>query len=138
MIDALPGRRCMSIRRLNHRLAGHPPSETGPIEFTWDNGTRLTLDVNPDWTLDLYNQPWTDPYAAASEGEREELAREVGLWQDAFIPSVLKRLVGQAVTSAIPEFNEVGELTGISVAFEDKVVGARVRRGELTVEVVTR
>ncbi len=138
MIDTLPGRRCTCIRRFQHRLADQPPSETGPIEFTWDDGTRLTMDANTDWTLDLSSRPWTDPYPSVSESERKALAQEVGLWQEAPIPSALGRLVGQVVTSAAPELNEVGELTGLSLAFETQVVGARVLGGEVTVEVLDR
>ena len=138
MIDTLPGRRCTSIRRFQHRLADHPPSETGPIEFSWEDGTRLTLDTNADWTLAMSGQPWADPYAGATERERKVLAQEVGLWQEALIPSALSRLVGQTVTSTVPEFNEVGDFTGLSVAFENQVVRARVFGGELAVEVVDR
>ncbi|GAB78178.1 hypothetical protein [Austwickia chelonae] len=138
MIDALPGRSCASIRRFQHRFADHPPSEPGPIEFTWDDGTRLTLDANADWTLNLSSKPWADPYADASELERNALAQEVGLWEAALIPIAMSRLIGQAVTSAAPEFNEFGELTGLSVAFEEQVVGVRVVGGELIVRVVDR
>jgi hypothetical protein len=138
LIDELTGRRCTTIRRFRHRLADQAPTETGPIELTWDDGTLLTLDAKADWSLDLSSRPWIDSYASASESEREALAREVGLWHEAPIPSTLGRLVGQAVTSTTPEFNEVGELAGLHLAFETLVVRARVVSGELSVEVLDR
>ncbi|MCL3862103.1 hypothetical protein [Actinotalea sp. K2] len=134
MIDTLPGRRCASIRCFQHRLAGHPTSESGPIEFGWADGTWLTLDANADWTLALSTQPWVDPYAGVSVAEREALAQEVGLWHQAPAPIALRRLVGQSVASVLPEFNEVGELVGLKLAFEAQVVAARVVGGEVVVE----
>lgn len=134
MIDSLPGRRCASIRCFQHVLAGEP-STVGPIEFLWADGTWLTLDTNTDWTLDLSTQPWRDPYGAATGGEREVLAQEVGLWRQASTPGALSRLIGQVVTSAMPELNGVGELAGLRVVFETQVVAARVLGGNLVVEV---
>jgi hypothetical protein len=42
------------------------------------------------------------------------------------------------VISAAPEFNEVGEVTGVTLAFDDQIVVARVLGGELAVEVLGR
>lgn len=138
MIDALLGRRCTSIRRFSHHLAGLAPSEPGPIEFSWDDGTHLTLDANTDWTLDLSQQRWADPYAGVEERERQELAQAVGLWEEAAIPAELNRLVGQVVSFAEPQFNEVGEVTGLQLTFKDVTVVARVLTGELAIEVLDR
>lgn len=136
MIDELLGRRCTSIRRFQHRLAGHPPSETGPVEFLWDDGTYLSLDANTDWTLNLSSSPWADPLESLAEGRRQALAQEVGLWEEAAIPNNLTQLIGQAVISADPELNEVGELTGLRLGFEAEVVAARVLSGKLAIEVL--
>lgn len=138
MIDALAGLQCTSVRRFQHRFEGEPGSETGPIEFTWDDGSLLTLDANSDWTLHLSGQHWADPYVNASESERQTLAREVGLWHEVQIPSGLRGLVGQGVTSTEPELDEMGELTGLRILFEIQVVNARVLGGELAVEVLDR
>lgn len=135
MINALPGRRCASLRRFHHRIEGQSASETGPIEFTWDDGTHLTLDANTDWTLDFSGQQWSDPYAHASASQRLEIAKEVGVWEQGSIPADLNRLIGQVVIEAVQEFNEVGEVTGMTVVFNDQCVSVRVVGGELAVEV---
>lgn len=138
MIDALTGLRCTFVRRFHHQFADEPPSETGPLELAWDDGTVLTLDADTDWTLHVSGQPWVDPYASVSGRELEALAREVGLWHEAKVPTSLARLVGQTVTSSEPLLDEMGDLTGLSLAFETQVVTARVEGGQLTVEVVER
>lgn len=138
MISELPGRRCTSIRRFYHQVEGQPASQTGPIEFTWDDGTHFTLDANADWTLDSSGQRWSDPYAHARASVRAALAREGGVWEQASISSDLDRLVGQVVLSVVPDFNEVGELRGLDVVFNNKKGSARVVAGELAVEVHDR
>ena len=138
MIDALAGLRCTSVRRFGHRFADESVSATGPLELAFDDRSVLTLDAKADWTLHMSNQPWTDPYADASEDERGVLARDVGVWHEVATPTSLARLVGQRVSSAEPELNEIGELTGLSIAFETHVVSARVLDGELTVKVHDR
>ena len=138
MIEDLAGLRCTSVRRFQHRFEGEPGGETGPIEFAWDDGSLLTLDANADWTLHLSSHHWLDPYAKASESERQRLAREVGLWHEVQAESGLQQVVGQAVAAAEPELDEMGELTGLSILFETQVVRARVVEGELTVEVLDR
>ncbi|MFT3887742.1 MAG: hypothetical protein QM713_06220 [Arachnia sp.] len=138
MIDSLRGRRCVSLRRFHHRFEGGPASETGPIEFTWDDGTWLTVDVKTDWTLELSEQPWSDPFARASASQRRELAVSVGLWEQAPMSAELCRLVGRVVTSAVLDLNEVGGAAGLTVAFDGLSVSARVAGGELAVEVHER
>lgn len=138
MIETLAGRRCVSLRRFRHCFRGRPPSETGPVEFTWDDGTFLTLDVNTDWTLDLSNQPWNDPYAEGPEVERRALESEIGVWRQMSAPPSMHLLVGQVVISVNPEFNEVGEVAGAMLCFEDKIMVARVLEGGLSVEVHDR
>lgn len=136
MIDALRGCRCTAVRRFHHRVAGQPPTGTGPVEFLWNDGTYLSLDASTDWTLNLSSAPWTDPFEGASEGRRQALAQEVGLWEEVTTPTNLAQFIGQAVTSVDPELNEVGELTGLRIGFDAGVVAARVLSGELAIEVL--
>ena len=134
LIGGLPGRRCISILRFQHQIEGLSTSDAGAVEFAWDDGTHLTLDANADWTLDISAQQWLDPFAPVSVSQRAQLAMEVGVWERASIGADLSRLIGQVVTSTAPEFNEVGELTGLTVAFDDMSVSARVVGGKLAVE----
>ena len=132
----LIGRRCTSVKRFQHRFAGQDPSEPAPIEFTWDDGTTTTLDANADWTLDLSTRPWDDPLKNVTGFQRVELADEVGLWEPAPPWDALSRVVGQSVSAAEVELDDVGELTGIRFVFEDVVVRGRVVEGDLTVELI--
>ncbi len=136
MMDELRGRRCVGVRRFGHRFRDLPLSETGPIEFTWDDGARLTLDGKADWTLDVSRRPWVDPYAGVAGSQRSALAVEVGLWEEAPLSRALERVVGQVLIADTPLFNEVVELTGLTLTFVDQVVVARLWGGELTVGVL--
>lgn len=135
LIDTLAGRRCVAIRRFELRLGDGQPVESGPIEFTWADGTHLTLDVNADWTLAISGQAWTDPLVGVGEDSREVL--EQGSWasREVQLPADLHRFIGEVVTSAVPEFNEVGELAGLSLSFKTRIVAARVLGGALDVRI---
>ncbi|MFC4784023.1 hypothetical protein ACT8ZV_06085 [Nocardioides sp. MAHUQ-72] len=120
---------------IQHRFADSIPSESGPIELGWSDGTFTTLDANADWTLDLTSKPWTDPYAGAGADERQELADEVGLWEPTTATGDLNILVGRSVTSVGPILNEAGELSGLELAFGDWLLLAAVEAGNLAVHV---
>jgi hypothetical protein len=111
---------------------------TGPIEIAWDDDTWLSLDAKSDWTLEVSSRQWVDPYANVSAAEFKRLAGEVGIWEQASIPPGLDQLVGQVVIAAAPKINEVGELTGVSLAFLEQVLVARVLGGELSIDLTAR
>lgn len=136
MIGDLLGQECTSIRQFRHRIYGAEPSLPGPAEFGWNHNSYLTLDVATDWTLSLSTQPWSDPFADADTMQRRELARQVGLWEEAPPSRRLGQLVGQALTSVDPMLNEVGELSGLRLGFDRVAIIALVWDGAVAIHVV--
>lgn len=124
---SLTGRVCTGIRSFRNTLDS---ADVGPLEIAWCDGGYTSIDVNADWTLNVSDGAWLDPYAKATEEESEKLAREVGLWE----PVRDERLVGisgLAVSATTFEANEVGEIQGIKVEFNEIVLVARVFGGDL-------
>ena len=130
-MDDLVGQQCSSLRRWRHRMPGHAPSETGPVEFGWETGAWLTLYAAADWTLRISYVPWVDPFADVAGSERDLLVEEVGLWEEAPLDGASESLLGRALTSALPRFSEVGELAGLTLSFGRIVAEAEVNAGEL-------
>lgn len=135
MISTLVGRRCVSLRRFRHRFAGEAPSDFGPVEFGWEDGKFTTVDVTAEWTLDVSEGTWTDPFEGASREKRDELAAEVGLWEPAPLESNLSQVLGRTVWAADTERNAVEDISGIRLTFEGLIVKARVENGNLDVTV---
>lgn len=130
------GRRCVAVRRMYHRFHGEAFRTAGPLELAWSEHGHTTIDAAADWTLTISSQAWCDPFAAASDTEREALAREVGRWEPE-APAAgdpLAQIIGSDVTAAEPIFNEVGELSGLQIWFGPVELVARVVGGEIALE----
>lgn len=56
------GRLCRSITRFVHQCAGFAASRGGPVQFDWTSGECTLLDVNTDWSLEVAQRLWSDPY----------------------------------------------------------------------------
>ncbi len=129
----IEGLRCASVRRMHHRFPGDPPTSSGPVEFGWTGGRYLTLDVNSDWTLNVSERRWEDPLGGVAPHERLELSHIVGFWEIESSPSDLASVVSQRLSEIDTIFNEVGELVGLRLVFEDRVIRAEMYAGDLTV-----
>lgn len=135
MIATLVGRRCTSVRRFRHRYLGEEPSEFGPVEFGWSDGRYTTIDADSDWTMELTEARWQDPYAETSAEQREELAAEVGLWEPAPLEDDLASVIRREVSATEVDLNEVDDISALHIAFGDVIVSARLYGGNLYVSV---
>ena len=132
------GRRCVEVTRILHQIQGEPPTMGCLLEFTWESGEVTLLQDGWEPTISVSSEPWGDPYARASESQREELAAAVGLWarKKPSEDDALVRVVGERATSIEPFFNQVGQLGGIEIAFESVAVTAvALTEGSLAVDV---
>jgi hypothetical protein len=129
------GLECTSIRRVHLVISGGPPSHFGPLELGWEDGTFRTLDVNPDWTLDVADHRWTDPYASASVSERAHLQAEIGVWSPGIVDDELHAVEGRRLTAFHPQCNEVNEVIGVFLEFGEVVLDAHMFAGNLSVSV---
>lgn len=134
MISKLVGRRCVGVRRFAQN-AGAGVDE-GPVEFAWDDGSFLTIDVNADWTLGFSAASWTDPFAKANADQRRELSALGWLWFECKGVGSLQQIEGQSLVSAELKQNTAGEVTGVTLEFARSTVAAQVNGGDLHVEVV--
>ncbi len=111
-------------------------ADEGPVEFAWDDGSFLTIDVNTDWTLDFSLTPWADPFAKADVDQRRELSALGWLWFECEVGGDLPQIEGQRLISSELNRNIVGEVQGIRLEFDGATVAAHVRGGDLDVDVV--
>ncbi|MDF0513910.1 hypothetical protein PX701_09795 [Agromyces sp. H3Y2-19a] len=123
------------MRRFFHRFDGGERSSTGPVEFAWDDGTFSTIDVGSDWVITVASRAWIDPFANASDVERQQLAIDVGLWEVEPSPRALMPVVGHILTGVEGVRNEVGLVDEVRIMFADVVVVAEVDDGDLAVTI---
>ncbi|MGQ0844054.1 MAG: hypothetical protein ACT4QF_07945 [Sporichthyaceae bacterium] len=92
----------------------------GPLELRWDDGSATTFDTHSDWSLEIVDGPWQDPFADVSADRLRELESEVGVWvaREVGAGDPLWAVTGQELRSVVLERNEMDELGGARLAFE--------------------
>ena len=73
------GLRCTAVNRFHHRFRGTVDQASGPLELAWENDSVTAFDVASDWTLEITETPWSDPFANASPDHLRDLEDEVGV-----------------------------------------------------------
>ena len=114
------GLRCIGFDRFHHRFRGSVDRSSGPLQLTWDNDGVTAFDIATDWTLEITDRPWADPFAGASPDRLGDLDGEVGIWVRAQVADddPLVVVIGQSLLSATPERDEMGELVGVRLCFD--------------------
>jgi hypothetical protein len=121
--------------RVVERFAWQPddgsPStpEVGSVHMWFDGGRGVHLEGTSDWTLrwsvsEPGDDGWMSQYMYDSRG-RWVLRDSTG--EEPFIG-----LAGSSLTSATPVFNEVDEVVGVALGFENWEVTLTLREGEIS------
>ncbi len=129
----LVGREIARVRRLQYVFEGEANTSDGAIELTFADGYVVMCDSAADWTLEFFGAAWVDPFRdPLSESDRAYVAR-YGRWcaVDVSDRAPYRSLVGRTVQQAIPQLNELLELTGLLVRTDDAVLDLQVWAGEL-------
>jgi Protein of unknown function (DUF3037) len=130
---ALVGREIARIRRLHYVFQDEVNASDGPIELTFADGSVVMCDSAADWTLEFYGAAWVDPLPEPlSEADRAYVDR-YGRWSayDLTDQALYTGLANQTVQQAIPQYNELLELTGLVIRTDEVILDLQLWAGEL-------
>jgi Protein of unknown function (DUF3037) len=136
-VPELVGRTISRIRRLHYVYHGETNMTDGPIELTFSDGFVTLCDASADWRLEFYGSAWVDTLEEPlSELDRTYVDR-YGKWTafDVSGGAPYDWLVGGTVRQAIPQFNDLLELTGLMIRTDAAVLNLQVWAGELRASV---
>ena len=129
----LVGREITRIRRLHYVFQGEVNASDGPIELSFAEGPVVMCDAAADWTLEFYGAAWVDPFPEPlSESDRGYVDR-YGRWSayDVTEQQPYSGLAGKTVQQAIPQYNELLEMTGLLVRTDEVILDLQLWAGEL-------
>jgi hypothetical protein len=129
----LVGREIARIRRLHYVFRGEANTRDGPIELTFSDGSVVMCDAAADWRLEFFGAAWVDPFPEPlSEPDRAYVDR-YGRWSafDVTDQMPYSWLIGQAVRQAIPQINDLLELTGLLIRTDAAILDLQLWAGEL-------
>jgi hypothetical protein len=131
----LVGLEIKKIRRLHYVFQGDVNTSDGPIEVTFADGLVLMCDAAADWTLEAYGAPWFDPLKEPLSESDQSYVERYGRWcaYDVTDQAPYKALVDQTVQQAIPQYNELLEMTGMLIRTDETVLDLQIWAGELRV-----
>ena len=131
MLEELVGRRLRAVER----LAWHPDDtesvelNVGPVHLWFDDGRSVHITGAGDFTLrwELFERGddgWLGRYDYHFGGR----------WvvRDSTQEEPFVGLVGNLLNAATPEFNEVNEVTGMTLDFHQRKLGLMLVNGEIT------
>ena len=130
---ALVGREIARIRRLHYVFQDEVNASDGPIELTFADGSVVMCDSAADWTLEFYGAAWVDPLPEPlSEADRAYVDR-YGRWSafDLTDQAPYSGLANQTVQQALPQYNELLELTGLLIRTDEVILDLQLWAGEL-------
>jgi hypothetical protein len=129
----LVGRTITGIRRLHYLFQGEVNASDGAIELTFSDGSVVLCDAEADWTLVFFGAPWVDPFhEPLSDSDRSYVDR-YGKWcaYDVTEQAPYSWLTGGTVRQAIPQLNDILELTGLLIRTDGAVLDLQLWAGEL-------
>jgi len=132
-VPDLAGREIARIRRLHYVFQGEVNSSDGPIELTFADGSVVMCDAAADWTLEFFGTAWVDPLPEPlGELDRAYVDR-YGRWAAYDVTAIAPygSLAGSTIQQAIPQFNDLLELTGLVIRTADTVLDLQQWAGEL-------
>jgi hypothetical protein len=127
--DAI-GRRLRAVERLSWTGAeGSSDPSVGPAHLHFDGGVGLFLSGATDWCLDVDltragDESWLVQYSYVDPAGRWTL-------RDASSEEPFAGLVGLRLESCRGVRNEVGELVGLELTFDDQAIHLGMHEGEL-------
>jgi hypothetical protein len=130
MLDEVMRRRLRVVKRFAWQPEDGPPSspEVGSVHMWFEGGRAVHLDGAADWTL---------RWCITEPGDDEWMSRYTydfhGRWvlRESTDEEPFLGLVGSLLTSATPEFDEVNDVVGVTLVFENREVALHLREGEI-------
>ena len=131
----LVGREIARVRRLHYVFQDEVNTSDGPIELTFEDGESLLCDAASDWTLDFYGKAWVEPLREPLSETDKAYVDRYGRWRayDVTDQPMYRGLVGRTVRQALPQYNELLEMTGLLVRTDESVLDLQIWAGELRV-----
>jgi len=135
-LQHLRGRKVSRIRRIYFVYQGTVKTHEGALELRFQDGSFLLLNTHTDWTLSIEQEEWSDPFAPALTKEKGEFIRDAGKWS-AFdrshtVPAHF--LLGRTVSAFQEIRDEIGQIMGAILEFDEFAVKAYSYAGETRVE----
>ena len=129
----LVGRAISRVRRLHYVFQGEVNASDGAIELTFSDGSVVLCDADTDWTLKFFGAAWVDPYHEPLNDSDRAYVERYGKWSayDVTEQAPYSWLAGEIVRQAVPQFNELLELTGLLVRTDAVVLDLQLWAGEL-------
>ena len=129
----LVGREIARVRRLHYVFLGEVNASDGAIELTFADGAVVLCDAAADWTLEYYGAAWVEPFADPMSDSDRAYVERYGRWTafDVSAQAPYGQLVGSTIRQAIPQFNELLELTGMLIRTEGAILDLQIWAGEL-------
>ena len=135
-LSALPdlvGREIAAIRRLHYTFQGEVNASDGPVELTFADGSVVMCDSAADWTIEFFGAAWQDPLPDPLSDVDSAYVERYGRWAAYDVTGLApySLLAGGTVQQAIPQFNDLLELTGLVLRTEEGVLDLQLWAGEL-------
>ena len=127
------GRAITRIRRLHYVFRGEVNTRDGAIELTFADGAVVMCDAAADWALEFYGAAWVDPFSEPLSDSDRAYVDRYGRWSAFDVTDQMPycRLAGQTVRQAVPQFNDLLDLTGLLLRTDDTVLELQDWAGEL-------
>jgi hypothetical protein len=132
-VPDLVGREVTRIRRLHYVFQGEVNASDGPIELSFADGSVVMCDAAADWTLEFFGAAWVDPLPEPLSDLDRAYVERYGRWSayDVTELAPYNSLSGRIVQQAIPQFNDLLELTGLVIRTQDFALDLQQWAGEL-------
>ncbi|WP_285472765.1 hypothetical protein [Actinoplanes sp. NBRC 101535] len=125
------------VERWSWRQIGEPENPSaGPVHLLFADGSGILIDGRSDWSLEMTettreDDAWRARFDYDVEGSRWSV-------RDASRESPFLPVLGRRLTSLEPIHNEVGEVTGLRLDFDGRLITLNTWQGEVTTGPVRR
>ncbi len=130
MLDDVLGQRLRRVERFAWQSDDGSPMtpNVGSVHLWFEGGRCVHLDGASDWSL-----KWAISQSGDDRWMTQYLYEFHGKWvlRESTTEEPFAPLIGSALTSATPVFNEMNEVVGVSLQFEDQVLILVTRAGEI-------
>jgi hypothetical protein len=129
----LVGREISRIRRLHYVFQGEVNASDGPIELSFADGSVVMCDAAADWTLEFFGAAWVDPLPEPLNDLDRAYVDRYGRWAayDVTELAPYSSLSGNTIQQAVPQYNDLLELTGLIIRTQDFILDLQQWAGEL-------
>lgn len=132
-VPELVGRTITRMRRLHYVYHDEANMQDGPVELTFGDGSVALCDASADWRLEFYGAAWVDPFEGQLSEPDHDYVERYGKWTAFDVSRNVPhgRLIGGTIRQALPQYNNLLELTGLVIRTDDTVLELQMWAGEL-------